>query len=144
MKRQYLRKLAVNPNFIPGVYNYCDRWCERCPLTQRCLNFAMQQADGDGDPATRDLNNQKFWDRLHQNFRDTLEMVREDAKARGVDLDNPKLQAEVAAAERAERRKAAKNLPLARAALAGSKNWRIENGSGLGDWRSANGSGATL
>ena len=118
MKTKNLRNLAANPNFIPGVYNYCDRWCERCPLTQRCLNYAMQQSDNDGGSAARDLNNQKFWNKLHQNLRDTLEMVREDAKARGVDLDDPKLRAEVAAQERAERRKAAKNLPLARAAMA--------------------------
>lgn len=24
---------------IPGIYNYCDRWCERCPFTQRCAIF---------------------------------------------------------------------------------------------------------
>ena len=32
--------LAENPHFIPGIYNYCDRWCERCPMTDRCLLFA--------------------------------------------------------------------------------------------------------
>ena len=36
-------------NFIPGIFNYCDRWCERCPLTARCSVYAMvedeQQAD---------------------------------------------------------------------------------------------------
>jgi hypothetical protein len=44
--------------------------------------------------------------------------VREDARARGVDLDDPKLRAEVKAQERAERRLAAKNRPLAGAAMA--------------------------
>jgi hypothetical protein len=29
--------------FIVGVYNYCDRWCERCPLTSRCRVFAEEQ-----------------------------------------------------------------------------------------------------
>ena len=24
---------------IPGVYNYCDRWCERCPFSRRCRVF---------------------------------------------------------------------------------------------------------
>ena len=32
--------LAENPHFITGIYNYCDRWCERCPMTDRCLLFA--------------------------------------------------------------------------------------------------------
>jgi hypothetical protein len=25
--------------FIPGVYNYCDRWCERCRFQMRCRVF---------------------------------------------------------------------------------------------------------
>lgn len=24
---------------IPGIYNYCDRWCERCTLTNRCAIY---------------------------------------------------------------------------------------------------------
>ena len=118
MKTTDIRKLAANSRFIPGVYNYCDRWCERCPLSHRCLNRAMEQAEDDGDPAARDLSNQKFWDRLQRKFQSTLEMVREDAKARGIDLDDPKLQAQVQLQERAERRLAAKNRSLARAAMA--------------------------
>ncbi|BDQ03617.1 hypothetical protein [Ignavibacterium sp.] len=26
-------------NFIPGIYNYCDRWCEKCNYTDRCRLF---------------------------------------------------------------------------------------------------------
>jgi hypothetical protein len=37
MTSKRLKQLAANPRHIPGVYNYCDRWCERCPLTSRCL-----------------------------------------------------------------------------------------------------------
>jgi hypothetical protein len=29
--------------YIDGIYNYCDRWCERCPFTSRCRSFAMEQ-----------------------------------------------------------------------------------------------------
>ena len=36
-------------NFIPGVYNFCDRWCERCPLTARCRVFAMTEERKRGD-----------------------------------------------------------------------------------------------
>jgi len=118
VKRKDLRALAGDPRFIPGIYNYCDRWCERCPLSNRCLNYAMEQADDDGDPASRDLANQKFWQKLHEIFQKTLTMIREEAAARGVDLDDTKLRSEVAAQERAERRQAAKNRPLARTAMA--------------------------
>jgi hypothetical protein len=42
MHRQLLA-LARNPKFIPLVYNYCDGWCERCPITDRCLLFASER-----------------------------------------------------------------------------------------------------
>jgi hypothetical protein len=29
---------------IEGVFNYCDRWCERCPFTTRCAVFAVEVA----------------------------------------------------------------------------------------------------
>ena len=121
MKRSSLGELARDPRFIPGVYNYCDRWCERCPLSNRCLNYAMEQERDDVDPASRHLASQKFRNRLHDAFRETLELVREEAKARGIDLDDPKLQAGVVAQERAKRRLAARNCPLARRAMAYSK-----------------------
>lgn len=35
--------METQDGFIVGVYNYCDRWCERCPLTGRCRVFAEEQ-----------------------------------------------------------------------------------------------------
>src|SRR5262249_49183045 len=29
--------------FISGVYNYCDRWCERCRFNNRCMVYHMEQ-----------------------------------------------------------------------------------------------------
>jgi hypothetical protein len=31
----------TTPQFIPGIYNWCDRWCERCRFRTRCLTAAM-------------------------------------------------------------------------------------------------------
>jgi hypothetical protein len=118
MKGRALKDLARDPRFIPGIYNYCDRWCERCPLSNRCLNYAMERAEDDGDPASRDLTNEKFWGKIEQNFPDTIEMIRADAKERGIDLDDSRLGDEVKMAEREERRRAAKNRPLVKAAMA--------------------------
>jgi hypothetical protein len=33
--------MEVQDGYIVGIFNYCDRWCERCPLTKRCRVFAM-------------------------------------------------------------------------------------------------------
>jgi hypothetical protein len=35
--------MDTQDGFIVGVYNYCDRWCERCSLTGRCRVFAEEQ-----------------------------------------------------------------------------------------------------
>ena len=32
--------MEVDQGFIVGIYNYCDRWCERCAFTSRCRVFA--------------------------------------------------------------------------------------------------------
>ena len=53
-----------NPRFIPGIYNYCDRWCERCEFSHRCAQFAMRSHDRPDDPRTRDHENRKFWEAL--------------------------------------------------------------------------------
>ena len=53
-----------NPRFIPGIYNYCDRWCERCEFSHRCAQFAMRSDERSDDPQTRDTENRKFWDAL--------------------------------------------------------------------------------
>jgi hypothetical protein len=51
MNRDELRRLANSPRFIPGIYNYCDRWCERCAFTVRCRNFASRDSLEDENPA---------------------------------------------------------------------------------------------
>ncbi len=53
-----------NPRFIPGIYDYCDRWCERCEFSHRCAQFAMRSHDRPDDPRTRDIENRKFWEAL--------------------------------------------------------------------------------
>jgi hypothetical protein len=86
MDKERLKKLANDPRFIPGIYNYCDRWCERCPYTCRCMNYALSE-DELNKPESKDITNQAFWDTLHGIFQTTLEMVKETAKEMGIDLN---------------------------------------------------------
>ena len=44
MNADDLLELAEDPRFIEGIYNYCDRWCERCAFTERCSLIAVQRA----------------------------------------------------------------------------------------------------
>jgi len=71
---------------IPGIYNYCDRWCERCPFTSRCLNFEMSE-EKFGDLENTDITNEVFWQRLSETFQETLSMLKEMAAEKGIDLD---------------------------------------------------------
>jgi hypothetical protein len=88
MNRADLKELAANPDFISGIYNYCDRWCERCAFSSRCLLYATEKEDPDLDgPDVRDLNNAKFWRKLESIFKDAHELIRECAGEAGVDLD---------------------------------------------------------
>jgi hypothetical protein len=32
--------MEIQDGFIVGIFNYCDRWCERCAFTSRCGLFA--------------------------------------------------------------------------------------------------------
>ena len=82
-----LKKLAKDKRFIPGIYNYCDRWCERCPFTTRCLNYETSEQHF-SEPESRDIHNKLFWEKLSEVFQQTMEMIKEMAEEQGIDLDN--------------------------------------------------------
>src|SRR4029078_13056261 len=84
MRRRTLTELANNPDLISGVYNYCDRWCERGPLTSRCLVYATETEDNDWR-ANHDIRNKAFWQKLGKIFQDTRELITEWASDAGVD-----------------------------------------------------------
>ena len=85
MNRRTLTELAANPDLISGIYNYCDRWCEKCQFTSRCLLYATEQEDPDDSPESRDIQNKAFWDKLGRIFQETKEMLTEWAEEAGVD-----------------------------------------------------------
>jgi len=87
MDKERLKKLAEDPRFIQSIYNYCDRWCERCPFTARCLNFALDEEEFD-HLETQDLDNEAFWKKLSETFQMTLELLEETAEEQGIDLDS--------------------------------------------------------
>ena len=88
MRRRDLTELANNSDLISGIYNYCDRWCERCPLTSRCLVYATEQEDDD-PPESHDIRNEAFWQKLNSIFQETREMIVEWAVEAGVDFSEP-------------------------------------------------------
>jgi hypothetical protein len=101
MDEKKLRRMVRSGKFISGVYNYCDRWCERCPLASRCALRAMELEDIDTD---LDIQNSRFWRKLAENFAITRRMIEKECKRRGIVITKESLEE----AGRQERRKDAK------------------------------------
>lgn len=97
MDKERLLSQARDPRHIRGIYNYCDRWCERCPLTSRCLNFTRQSEAGLG-PEEMDLHNDRFWQKFSESLQLASELLTDLAAKEGIDLNS--LQAEEPEADR--------------------------------------------
>jgi hypothetical protein len=86
MKLDEFKSILDNPNLIPGIYNYCDRWCERCHMTARCSVF---QTTPDLDPD--DFENEEdffkaVFGSVHDSFQLTMELIQETAEKENIDL----------------------------------------------------------
>jgi hypothetical protein len=113
MDTEALHRLAEDPRFISGIYNYCDRWCERCPFTNRCMVYAMEEAEGT-DPESRDLDNAAFWDRFRDTLQRSVKLLHEMAAERGIDLnvEMEKPEAKAESERRQKRKEKARKQPL--------------------------------
>lgn len=119
-----------NPDLIPGIFNYCDRWCERCAFTSRCANFATSESHFK-TPGERDIHNEQFWEKLHEVFQQTRAMIEEFIEEEGIEITEEDLEA---AAEEEERlTEAAESHDCVRGAedYATSVNTWFEAASGL-------------
>ena len=74
----------MKQQFIPGIYNYCDRWCERCIFTSRCRNY---ENTGKLSPEQLDVHNKAFWENISSNFQNAIKLLHKAAQKQGIDLD---------------------------------------------------------
>jgi hypothetical protein len=58
-------RLVNNPRNISGIYNYCDRWCDRCPFTLRCATYSVS-VRGEEKRPPHDKANETLWPRVKQ------------------------------------------------------------------------------
>jgi hypothetical protein len=72
-----------NPKAIPGIHNYCDRWCERCYFTSRCNVFENTR---DSNPEEQDIHNKAFWERISNQFNEAIQLLYKAAADQGFDL----------------------------------------------------------
>jgi hypothetical protein len=100
---------------IPGIYNYCDTWCERCLFTVRCSSFQMQQEQPSAPVNTPEQTGEVLVKQLTEALnltRQYLDKMRKQGAT--IDTNGPteeekrKLEEQVAF-----RRQQAKNHPVA-------------------------------
>lgn len=74
----------MSDKFIPGIHNYCDRWCERCTFTARCRVADAESAMTDEE---RDIENEEFWRSLANIFADAQTLLAEKAEEMGIEVE---------------------------------------------------------
>jgi hypothetical protein len=105
--------------YIDGIFNYCDRWCERCPFTGRCRNFAMGRAI-ERHARRKDKENEAFWRAMDKACGEALGDVTRQAESLGGDAgpksDEDEREKAEFGREMDERERRVRGHPLARLA----------------------------
>ncbi len=84
---------SKEPEFIRGIFNYCDRWCERCRFTDRCRVYHSEQEYMKRHPYNDD-DNDAFFAHLAKIFEETKQVLEQKALEMGIDLDSLKEEPE--------------------------------------------------
>jgi hypothetical protein len=75
------------PGIIPGIHNYCDRWCAKCSFTDRCSSFFIEE-----EFAKDELRNEEqLWSHLSVMLETSLELLKSHAEELGIELDDPNI-----------------------------------------------------
>ncbi|RLD41921.1 MAG: hypothetical protein DRI89_08560 [Bacteroidetes bacterium] len=70
-------------DFIPGIYNYCDAWCDRCIYTDKCMNYASRdvfrrEIDASDHIKASMEENKDFWDEINKIVEETAVLIDEE------------------------------------------------------------------
>lgn len=83
---------VIEVGFIPGIYNYCDRWCEKCDQQLHCVSYVMgrkiEEKGGFKFNQEISLEGNTIWKRLKQVFDSTYQVLKEVAEERGIKLED--------------------------------------------------------
>jgi hypothetical protein len=69
-----------DPRLIRGVYNYCHRWCERCPFTDRCAVFRENRRFEAEHPDATPFQH------VRASFQQTIELLKAWCTREGIDF----------------------------------------------------------
>ena len=89
---------AQDPELIPGIYNYCDNRCERCPFTRRCFSYREEHARV-GAEGERDLA-----DHVEANAELTTALTHAWCQRQGIDVEKVQDETESEEVKKAQAR----------------------------------------
>jgi len=72
-------ELAKKGGFIEGIYNYCDRWCEKCAFRSKCFSYV-------NSPDYESMSDEDTVEYITNNLKATMLMLDEMAGEMGIDL----------------------------------------------------------
>ena len=72
---------ARNPQLIPGIYNYCDHRCQRCPFQRRCLSYREQQLEN------VEHGERSLVEHAEANVVLSMELIRAWCEREGIDFE---------------------------------------------------------
>src|SRR5262245_17146151 len=83
-----------DPRLVPGIYNYCDGRCARCPFTDRCLTFRDSHGDGAMAPGGSESDvpgraMPSLADMVGVSLQRTVDALIEAGRRLGIDLTAP-------------------------------------------------------
>ncbi len=110
--------MESEPELIPDIYQYCDRWCERCAFTSRCLQFRIESEEREIDAVLQDLEvfDVRFWEDMGEALVQAMRLIREIAASEG--MGDQEIERETMLSEPPESfQKSAREYPCAIAAL---------------------------
>lgn len=87
-------KTEVEAGYIPGIYEFCDRWCDRCTLREKCMSYAIgrkleQKGDFDfEEEMAREEDNSNIWIRFKNLFESTYVVLQQLADEKGIDFED--------------------------------------------------------
>jgi hypothetical protein len=73
-----MHELARKKGYIDSIFNYCDRWCERCAFTSKCRNYEF----GKDAPAP---DGPELWEYLDNVLKAAMLMLDEMMKKMVID-----------------------------------------------------------
>lgn len=91
MDKNKLLELTKSGEFISGIFNYCDRWCEKCSYTNKCLNYHMlnerlaKRQNKEEDSAEDMLND------VRESFALAHEIINDYMEKENIKLDTKEL-----------------------------------------------------